>query len=451
MGRQHCALGHSGALYPRLGDGSGDLGGAARDLARLIRGPGALQALPGKDHEMSTAEYDILVSGGGVAGLTAAAVFGTAGFSVLCVDPAPPITARDAAGSDLRTTAFLQPARQLLDRAGLWDRLAPHAASLQIMRIVDAGGKQAKPRITKEFDAADISDQPFGWNLPNWLLRREMVAHLDSLDSVEFRPGVGVASLVTRETQAHVGLSDSTKLRCRLVIAADGRNSPVREAAGVPVKTTRYGQKALAFAVTHAIPHENVSTEIHRTGGPFTLVPLPDHDGRPSSAVVWMEKGAEAQRLAALETSAFEAEMSERSCHLFGPLTLASRRTVWSIISQLADRMWSERVALVAEAAHVVPPIGAQGLNMSLGDMHALLELARATPEKLGEVDMLRAYHRRRHWEVTARVTGIDLLNRTSMISMPALRDARAMGLHALYAMAPVRKTLMQLGLGARG
>src|SRR6056297_1475680 len=138
---------------------------------------------------MTQAEYDIVVSGGGVAGLAAASVFGNAGFSVLCVDPAPPVTTRDAEGSDLRTTAFLQPAQALLERTGLWDRLAPHATPLQVMRIVDAGGPEPEPRVVKDFDAADISERPFGWNLPNWLLRRELVAHLDSLPSVEFRPG----------------------------------------------------------------------------------------------------------------------------------------------------------------------------------------------------------------------------------------------------------------------
>ena len=400
---------------------------------------------------MSTPDVDIVVSGGGVAGLTAAAVFGSAGFRVLCIDPAPPVTERDAEGSDLRTTAFLQPAKALLERAGLWARLAPHAADLQIMRIVDAGGAQPEPRLTKEFDASEISDQPFGWNLPNWLLRREMVAHLDSLDTVEFRPGTAFASLFTREAEARVGLSDGSSVRCRLVIAADGRNSPVRDAAGIGVKTMRYGQKALAFAVTHPIPHDNVSTEIHRSGGPFTLVPLPDYEGRPSSAIVWMEDGAEVQRLAELPVPDFEAAMDERSCRLFGPLTLASRRTVWPIISQQADRMQSERVALVAEAAHVVPPIGAQGLNMSLGDMRVLLELAEAAPDRLGDLEMLESYHRRRHWEVSARVRGIDLLNRASMMHAQPLRDARAMALNTIYSLAPVRKTLMQMGLGARG
>ncbi|SEQ29541.1 UbiH/UbiF family hydroxylase [Thalassovita taeanensis] len=400
---------------------------------------------------MPQSNVDILVSGGGVAGLTAAAVFGAAGFSVLCVDPTPPITERDAEGSDLRTTAFLQPAQALLARAGLWDRLAPHAAPLQVMRIVDAGGPLPEPRIVKDFNASDISsDLPFGWNLPNWLLRREMVARLAELPTVEFRPGTGTRSVFTREAEARVGLSDGSRVRCRLVIAADGRASPVREAVGVKVKTIRYGQKALAFAVTHPIPHGNVSTEIHRSGGPFTLVPLPDFNGLPSSAVVWMESGPEVLRLAALPVAEFEAAMTERSCSLFGPLTLASRRTAWPIISQVAERMSAERVALIAEAAHVVPPIGAQGLNMSLGDMRVLLELAEAAPERLGDRQMLDAFHRRRHTEVQARVAGIDLLNRASMLSAQPLRDMRAMGLNAIYALAPVRRTMMQMGLGAR-
>lgn len=396
-------------------------------------------------------DVDIIVSGGGVAGLTAAAAFGSAGFDVLVVDPAPPITERDAEGSDLRTTAFLQPARELLEFAGIWPRLAPHAADLQIMRIVDAGGPSPEPRITKDFDASDISDKPFGWNLPNWLLRREMVGRLGEMANVEFRPGTGTHGVFTRSDLAKVTLSDGTRVTARLIIAADGRNSPVREAAKIPVKTMRYGQKALAFAVTHPVPHNNVSTEIHRSGGPFTLVPLPDHESLPSSAVVWMERGDEVARLAALDVTEFEAAMNERSCLLYGPLSLASRRTQWPIISQIAERMWAQRIALVAEAAHVVPPIGAQGLNMSLADMRVLLDLAQADPGNLGSDKMLQSYHRRRHLEVQARVTGIDMLNRASMLEAPALRDMRAAGLNAIYSLAPVRKTMMRLGLGAKG
>ncbi len=396
-------------------------------------------------------DYDIVISGGGIAGLTAASAFGVAGFSVLCVDPAPPVTDRDTDGADLRSTAFLQPAQAFLEEAGLWERLAPHAMPLQVMRIVDAGGELPEPRVSHDFNAADISDKPFGWNLPNWLLRREMAARLEELDRVDFRPGTATTALFTRDAEARVSLSDGTRARTKLVIAADGRNSPMREAAGIDVRTTRFGQKALAFAVTHPIPHGNVSTEIHRTGGPFTLVPLPDYGGRPSSAIVWMEEGPKADALMKLEVAAFEEAMSQRSCHLFGPLTLASRRTLWPIIAQEAARLSGQRLALVAEAAHVLPPIGAQGLNMSLRDLACLRELAIARPDGLGDRQMLDAYHRARIADIRARVAGITALNRISMVSTPALRDLRARGLDALYSLTPVRRTLMQLGLGARG
>lgn len=395
-----------------------------------------------------TTDTDILISGGGIAGLTAAAAFGSAGFRVICVDPAPPVTERDVDGSDLRTTAFLQPAQALLERCGLWARLSDHAAPLQVMRIVDAGGDMPEPRVVRDFNAADISEKPFGWNLPNWLLRREMVAHLTALPNVDFRPGTGTKSLFTRDREARVGLDDGTRIRARLVVAADGRSSPMRQAAGIDVRTKRYGQKALAFAVTHPIPHDNVSTEIHRSGGPFTLVPLPDYQGQPCSAIVWMERGPRVMELLDMESGAFETAMTERSCGLFGPLKLASRRTVWPIISQSAERLTGQRLALIAEAAHVLPPIGAQGLNMSLGDLRCLLDLAEARPDGLGDTAMLDAYHAARIRDVKLRVEGIDLLNRASMVETRGLRDARAMGLSALYAMAPVRRTLMQMGLG---
>lgn len=390
---------------------------------------------------------DIFISGGGVAGLTAACLFGSQGFNVTCVDPTPPITGRDVEGADLRSTAFLQPAIPLLDMAGVWQKLGPQAMPLQTMRIVDAGGEAAEARAVRDFDASDISDQPFGWNLPNWLIRRELVARIAELPNVDFLPGVACTKVFTRSASAKLWLSDGSTRMAQLVIAADGRGSLIRENVGIDVKTTRYGQKALAFAVTHPVPHDNVSTEIHRTGGPFTLVPLPDHEGKPSSAVVWMETGPEAARLHALDEAAFNAEMSERSCHLFGPLTLASKRGIWPIISQVANRFSSERVALIAEAAHVAPPIGAQGLNMSLTDLSELLDLAQKHP--LGSKDMLDAYDKKRRLAVRARVAGIDLLNRTSMSQAAWIKDLRSAGIGALHDAAPIRKSLMKLGLGA--
>jgi 2-octaprenyl-6-methoxyphenol hydroxylase len=393
-------------------------------------------------------QYDVVISGGGIAGMTAAAAFGSQGYSVLCVDPAPPIIAESDPGSDLRSTAFLQPSVDILEKAGLWARFQAHAMPLQVMRIVDAGGEDPTPRVSHSFDASDLSDQPFGWNLPNWLLKRECAARLAELPNVTFRPGIGTRRLTTRETAALIGLTDGTTVEAKLLVAADGRNSPMRQALGIGVRTTRFGQKALAFAVTHSVPHENVSTEIHRSGGPFTFVPLPDKDGQPCSAIVWMETGPEVARLSALPRAAFEEEMNTRSCGLFGPLKLASRLTVWPIISQIAERFHGERTALMAEAAHVVPPIGAQGLNMSLADLSALVALA--TPETLGTPAMLSAYHRRRAPDVAMRVAGVGMLNRASMMHAQPLRDMRAKVLDVMYSAAPVRRTLMQMGIGVR-
>ena len=395
---------------------------------------------------MDRLQTDIFISGGGVAGLTAAVAFGAAGFDVIVVDPAPPVTRSADPDADLRTTAFLQPAQRFLDRAGLWEPLAPHATPLDVMRIVDAG---TDTPVTRDFVAADISDAPFGWNLPNWLLRREMVARIAEFPNVRLETGTGFAGMVSRLDRVLIRLSNARQIAARLVIGADGRNSAVRQAANIPVRTTRYGQKAITFAVTHDTPHNGVSTEVHCTGGPFTLVPLPDHDGKPCSSVVWMDTGPNIMALAALPDDAFMTALNDRSADVCGPLQLASRRSVWPIISQIADRLTAARTALVAEAAHVVPPIGAQGLNMSLADLACLLDLAEQDRDALGSPAMLSAYEKARLGDTRLRVAGIDALNRASMAGTLLARDLRSAGLRALHDAAPVRRRLMQLGLGA--
>ncbi len=418
------------------------------DLAGFLAALGVTGA-----RRMERIETDVLIAGGGVAGLTAAAAFSGAGFSVICVDPVPPVTSAEAEGSDLRSTAFLMPAVDLLREAGLWERLAPHAAPLRVMRIADAGGAEGVVRETADFTADEIGAEVFGWNLPNWLLRREMVARLEDLPGARLLAGVRVDRVTPRTGAALVALSDGSQVRAALVVAADGRDSAVREAAGIGVRRWGYGQKALVFTVTHERPHDDVSTEIHRSGGPFTLVPLPDRDGQPASAVVWMEAGPRAAALAAMAEDGFEEALNLRSCGVLGRLRLASPRRVWPIVSQLAHRLDGPRVALVAEAAHVLPPIGAQGLNMSLADIATLVGLcreAKATGGDIGAPALLGRYNRARHGELMLRLAGIDALNRAAMAGAQPLRDLRRAGLKALHGITPVRRAVMRLGLGAR-
>ena len=390
---------------------------------------------------------DIVISGGGIAGLVAAVAFGDAGFDVLCVDPKPPVTNRDTTGADLRTTAYLQPGQTFLQTIGIWPLVADRSAPLQIMRIVDAAGPDL---VTKDFNATDISDAPFGWNVGNWDMRDGLLSRIAALPNVVFEPGLSTTSTNTRSTEARVTLSDGRLISCQLLIAADGRDSAIRKTARIAAKRSEFGQLALSFAVTHAMGHDNISTEVHKGGGPFTLVPLPDFEGQPSSAVVWMDKILDIQAMQALSIDEFNAEMTERSAGVLGPLSLITARTAWPIISQLAGSFYSERTAFIAEAAHVVPPIGAQGLNLSLGDIETLLELVKASPGGIGELPVLKKYHQVRRPIAQSRVIGVGALNRASKAEGPAATRARALGLDAIHRIAPLRRALMQLGLGTR-
>jgi 2-octaprenyl-6-methoxyphenol hydroxylase len=400
---------------------------------------------------MDRIDTDVLVAGGGVAGLGAAAAFAAAGFAVACIDPVPPVADPGREGADLRSTAFLMPSVRLLERAGLWERLAPHAERLRVMRIVDAGGAAPEVRASADFRAEEIGQEVFGFNLPNWLLRREMLDRLAEMPGAVLLLGAAVERVTPREREALVRLSDGGTARARLVVAADGRDSPVRTMLGIGARRWSYGQKALVFTVSHALPHDGISTEIHRSGGPFTLVPLPDRDGRHFSAVVWMESGPRAAALTAMDEPGFAAALAERSCGVLGEMRAEGPRRLWPIVAQVADRLDGPRTALVAEAAHVVPPIGAQGLNMSLRDVAALLDLCAAAREAgrdIGGREVLARYNRARHPDVLAHVTGIDALNRAAMTGAPGLRDLRLAGLRALHGIGPARRAAMRLGLG---
>jgi 2-octaprenyl-6-methoxyphenol hydroxylase len=393
---------------------------------------------------------DILIVGGGIAGMIAAAAFGASGFKTLMVDPYTPVIEGDQLGADLRSTAFLRPARDLFQKIGIWDALAPHATPLDGLRIVDTVASDDAPtvRTERQFEGRETADEPFGWNFLNWHMRRELMRILPNVSQTETHYGVGFKSMLTRTNSAIVTLTDGTQVEAKLVIGADGRASAVRDAAGIGTSITRYGQKSLAFTAKHSLPHANISTEVYREGGPFTMVPLADIDGQPASAIVWMNKGPKALDLLHMNTNAFNAEMTKRSAGLLGNMQLASQRGIFPIITQVADRLSAQRVALIAEAAHVLPPIGAQGLNTSLNDLAALLDLCAANPDDLGNTQMLDAYSRARHRDITARAKVVDLFNRVVRSDDHILQSVRLLGLKAVHDIKPVRMGVMRAGLG---
>ncbi len=387
-------------------------------------------------------EYDILVVGGGVAGLSATAVFAAAGYRTLCIDKA----AADAGLRDTRTTAFLRPAVELLSQAGVWPLLDGATAPLNTMRLIDAGGEVNEAREIADFHAAEISEPPFGWNVTNRDMRRALIKRIEASPDANVSFATSLDGLTPRRTHQIARLSDGRTVRARLIVGADGRDSAVRDISGIGAQRTGYGQKGLVFTVRHEEPHQGVSTEIHRTGGPFTLVPMPDDDQGCRSSVVWMERAGEAMRLAALDDDEFNEALNDRSLDVLGRLTVVSPRAAWPIISLIAHRLTAPRTALVAEAAHVVPPIGAQGLNMSLSDIAALRDGISGDP---GAADSLAVYQRR--WpELAARVAGIDALNRAAMAGAQPIRDLRRAGLGLIARARPVRQTAMRLGLGVK-
>ncbi|MEM7718254.1 MAG: FAD-dependent monooxygenase [Pseudomonadota bacterium] len=397
---------------------------------------------------MSREQIDIFISGAGIAGLTAGIALAQHGFSVVIADPTTPPKDNAASDADLRSTAFLQPARDLLEDAGLWPQLAAHATPLEALRVINL--HDSPPRIATErtFTASDLDAPAFGWNLPNWLTRKVLTQAAAKTPGLLLKSGTGFKSLLTREREALIGLSDGTRLSARLALAADGRGSPLREAAGLPVRTTRYGQKAIACAVRHDLPHHCVSTELYDAGGAFVLVPLPDHNDAPASAVVWMQDGAEAQRLAALDATAFGTAATERSAAVLGALSPITARHVWPVVTQTAERLVAERVALLAEAAHVMPPIGAQGLNTSLQDVRALCDAAVATPDDIGTRGFLERYAKARVRDVAARARVIDLYNRLCRSDAPPAQAARSLGLKLVHDVTPVRRRVMRAGMG---
>lgn len=390
-------------------------------------------------------QVEILIAGGGIAGLAAAARLGADGCEIMVVDPAPAQLPEDR--TDLRTAALLQPAIATLKQAGAWEGMAAGGAPIRSMRLVDAGGRERRPRVTGDFTGSETGHEFFGWNIPNRVAREVLLQHLAGMANVRLRHGAAVEAYVPRLDAAFCRLSDGSMVGAKLVIAADGRNSTLRRLAGIGARRWSYGQKAVISAVTHPSPHHGGATEIYRTGGPLVLVPLPDHEGKPCSSVVWLMPGPEAVRLGALDEVSLAAELIAASMGLYGPLNIVMKRAIWPIIGQVAHRLTAERLVLIAEAAHVVPPIGAQGLNMSLKDIESLAGLVQGAADP-GAPQILAIHQRRQLPQMMARIAGIDAINRVAKTEIQPLRDIRAAGIAAISRIPPLRRMAMRAGMG---
>ena len=376
---------------------------------------------------------DIAIVGAGAVGLAAALSLAAAGRQVVLFGQA-------SAPRDGRTVALLDGSWRLLEALGLTETLDGLAAPLEVMRLVDdTGSLFRQPPV--EFKAAELGLPAFGWNIENAELVEAMAAKAIAEPRIRMIPQA-VTQITAGAGAVRLAGDGFTPVEARHAVGADGRKSRVREAAGITARDWSYPQVALTAILSHRREHQDASTEFHTRSGPCTLVPM---SGRRSS-LVWLVEPQDADRLAGLDDPAFAREVERRTHSILGALTVAGPRGRVPMGGLSVDRFAAARMALIGEAAHVFPPIGAQGLNLGLRDVAALRD-AVAGADDPGSEAALSAYDRSRQADVRLRTSAVDALNRTLLTDLLPADLMRGAGLLALSRIAPLRRLVMRQGL----
>ena len=378
---------------------------------------------------------DILVVGAGPVGLAAAIFLDGLGYGVITVAP-------DRVASDERTSALLAGSIAFLERIGVWPRIVAAAAPMRSLRIVDATRRLIRaPEVL--FHAAEIGLDAFGYNIPNSAL----VGALEAEFAARNLRRSSAAVERTRQDDGEVAaeISDGAEIGARLIVAADGRRSRIRDSVGIPVSEWRYDQAALVVNLRHARGHEDTSTEFHTETGPFTLVPLPGN----RSSLVWVDRPAESRRRTTIDEAALAAEIEVRSASILGAITIDGPRQVFPLSGMNAARFAAGRAALVGEAAHLFPPIGAQGLNLGYRDVADLGRVLAPRVGGAGAPGRLAADAPLRRRDGGTRTPAVAALNRTLLTGFLPVQGLRGLGLFLLDRVPALRRALMRQGVAA--
>ena len=401
---------------------------------------------------MAKRNWDIIVVGGGIAGLVTTLLLAHLKLKVLCIEAHRPASKPQNRSADLRSTAYLLKSINLLKKAGVWDDLKEHAEALKIMQICDAGGISGELRQVNNFNSQEIGQPHFGYNIPNWFVKKSMTIKIEESEFGEILLGQKVIGLVAQTEKSIIRLSNSRQLSAKLIIAADGKDSDIRYLSKINVKKWDSSQDALAFTTSHEKPHRGKSIEILESGGPCTFVPMkPSENGSFQSAVVWMENRNKAKNLLKLNKDNFSKMLTDRTKRVLGTCQVSSRITIYPIVSQLAERFYCRRLALIAEAAHVMPPIGAQGLNTSFEDISLLIDSIEQCISQNGDIGsqkLLKGYGVHRRLITQSKMLGVSVLNKTSKSNLQITKDLRKVGLNIIEKNSFLKKALMKAGLG---
>ncbi len=402
---------------------------------------------------------ELCVVGAGPVGGALACRLAAAGVETVVVDRAalPPM---EHPAFDGRAYAIAAGSRRLLEEAGVWASLPEASCPIEAIRVSDGRiGRPASP-LFLHFDPAEAGGEagPFGWMVEARSLRVALNACLHALPAVRvFAPAA--AEVERHADGAIVRIAGGPEIACRLVIAAEGRNSPLREAAGIPVTRLPYEQTGIVCAISHARPHHNTALEHFLPSGPFAQLPMAasadaEAGGAANvSAIVWTERTPIAQRILQLDDARFAREVARRLGDHLGAVHTVGRRWSYPLSAMYAHRCVDARLALVGDAAHAIHPIAGQGLNLGFRDAIALADLlieAQRRGEDLGAPAVLQRYQRQRRPDNLMMLAATDALDRLFSNDNPLLRLARDVGIAAVHRMPPLKRRFMRQAMGLR-
>ena len=385
---------------------------------------------------------EILILGGGLVGLTLALALDKHGIATVVVDPADPAkTLSD--GFDGRASAIASASWRMLEAIGIAEPLAPHGCPIRRIEVRDGLSKEALDFTPK--------DDALGTMVENRTLRRVLREAALAAAHIDLRQPARAVSVVRDAGGVTATLDDGRVIKADLLVAAEGRNSPTREAAGIRIANWKYDSAAIISAFDHSIPHDNVAHEIFYPNGPFALLPmLPGN----RSALVWTVDAKDAAGVMALSDHAFAVEAQKRTGDILGTLSAAAPRSTYPLGFHHAATIVGERLALVGDAAHGIHPIAGQGLNLGFRDVAALTEvLVEGTRIglDLGDAQLLARYQRWRSADALSVSVATDTLNRLFAIRGRPARAVRRLGLSGVQKIAPLKSLFMAEARGESG
>ena len=391
---------------------------------------------------------DVIILGGGLTGLALAAALDSSGLAAAVVDPVDPTAWADAA-FDGRTSAVSSSSRRMFDATGVSDHLAEPGCPIRTIKVADGLAPGALA-----FEPPQGDDEPLGWMHENRHLRAALLARAEAGASIALHWRSRAAAVDRGEHGVTVRLDDGRVLAAPLLVAAEGRNSPAREAAGIRVARWQYDHMAIVSTLAHERPHGHVAWEIFYPAGPFALLPMTDHDGAPRSAIVWSVRRDDAAGFLALSDEEFAAEAQGAMGGFLGAVRMLTARSAYPLGFHHAARITDRRLALVGDSAHAIHPIAGQGLNLGFRDAAALAQVrvegARLGLD-LGDSQLLDRYERWRSLDTLMVAMATDGLTRLFGIPGRLPSAVRRFGLGLTQRIGPLKERLMAEARGTSG